>query len=106
MPGASPQDTTIVAQDVSPGLALLDGRSPAGRHTGSDVVGDEVPSLKGLIVVVDTNQPVRRNDHIQLSSCPERARRAKQSYSIIVMPGASPQGTTIVAQDVSPGLTF
>jgi hypothetical protein len=34
--------------DVSPGLALLGGRSPVGRHTGSDVVGAEVPSLKGL----------------------------------------------------------
>jgi hypothetical protein len=29
-------------------LALLGGRSPVGRHTGSDVVGAEVPSLKGL----------------------------------------------------------
>jgi hypothetical protein len=44
----SPQGATIVAQDVSPGLALLGRRSPAGRHTGFDVVGEEVPSLKGL----------------------------------------------------------
>ena len=46
--GRSPKGDIIVAQDVSPGLTLLGGRSPAGRHTGFDVVGEEVPSLKGL----------------------------------------------------------
>ena len=34
--------------DVSPGWASLGGTSPVGRHTGSDVVGEEASSLKGL----------------------------------------------------------
>ena len=29
-------------------VGVVGGRSPAGRHTGFDVVGEEVPSLKGL----------------------------------------------------------
>ena len=33
---------------MSPGLTLLEAASPVGRHTGSEVVGAEVPSLKGL----------------------------------------------------------
>src|SRR5664280_2334564 len=29
-------------------VGVVGGRSPAGRHTGFEVVGEEVPSLKGL----------------------------------------------------------
>src|ERR1035437_3283872 len=54
-------------------VAVLGGRSPVGRHTGSDVVGVEVSSLKGLgdlITCLPSTQPPQQAQNRRLSGTP------------------------------------
>jgi hypothetical protein len=68
-------------------VGVVGGRSPAGRHTRFDVVGEEVPSLKGLgdlITCLPSTHVMGYDcDALRAEDCPAPTLSQKRGFSLV-----------------------